>query len=251
MRILPNTHDHMVLPFGTWTLADVGTHRDETTHYDDINEKTYSYIRRFVDGQKMTHIKDGAHVLDICCRTGNAIAYFSKFHKITAVGADVSDYLLKLAVERLQMDKLTNYKLVKFQSLPLPFADGEFDNVLFFETMEHMPDPPAFIAELFRVLKPNGEMLLTTPNHFWEFFHWFAAVTHIHHGEGPHHFIPRKQIMKIVTDAGFTITDEKTTVLLPIGPRWFTRLGEILEEWGRGWYTEWFGLRRMFICTKP
>jgi len=46
-----------------------------------------------------------------------------------------------------------------------PFADDSFDLVLFCEILEHLPvDPVHPLAEIHRVLKPGGLLLLTTPN---------------------------------------------------------------------------------------
>ena len=48
---------------------------------------------------------------------------------------------------------------------PFPFCDEEFDIVLFCEIIEHLlMDPVAVIKEIKRVLKPNGALILTTPN---------------------------------------------------------------------------------------
>lgn len=50
----------------------------------------------------------------------------------------------------------------------IPVADGRFDRVLFNQVMEHVPDPAAVLAELFRVLKPGGRLLCTAPLSFEE-----------------------------------------------------------------------------------
>ncbi|HOZ36492.1 MAG TPA: class I SAM-dependent methyltransferase [bacterium] len=44
----------------------------------------------------------------------------------------------------------------------LPFADNEFSVVLCAEVLEHLSDPPQAIAEMRRVLKPGGKLILTT-----------------------------------------------------------------------------------------
>lgn len=44
----------------------------------------------------------------------------------------------------------------------LGFADARFDVVLCTEVLEHLPEPQKAIDEIFRVLKPGGELLLTT-----------------------------------------------------------------------------------------
>jgi SAM-dependent methyltransferase len=47
----------------------------------------------------------------------------------------------------------------------LPYRDDQFDLVVMSEVMEHLTDNPVNImSEVYRVLKPNGFFLLTTPN---------------------------------------------------------------------------------------
>ena len=46
----------------------------------------------------------------------------------------------------------------------MPFRDGLFDVVVSFETIEHVEDEAAQLREVFRVLKPSGLYILSTPN---------------------------------------------------------------------------------------
>jgi 2-polyprenyl-6-hydroxyphenyl methylase / 3-demethylubiquinone-9 3-methyltransferase len=56
----------------------------------------------------------------------------------------------------------------------LPFADGSFDAVVAADVLEHLPDLPAAVAELARVLAPGGSFLFDTINRTpWA---WFTAV---------------------------------------------------------------------------
>ena len=45
----------------------------------------------------------------------------------------------------------------------IPVRAGKLDSVLCTEVIEHVPDPDAVIAEIHRVLKPGGKLLLTAP----------------------------------------------------------------------------------------
>jgi SAM-dependent methyltransferase len=55
--------------------------------------------------------------------------------------------------------------LLDIQSDRFPFADESFDAVLFFEVIEHLAtDPMRTMAEINRVTKPDGVLLLSTPN---------------------------------------------------------------------------------------
>ena len=74
----------------TWTLKEVGEFWDGVADYDDINEQTYSYFRRFTDGYKLCNIKNDSYILDICARTGNGTKFFHKKGKVKkAICADV------------------------------------------------------------------------------------------------------------------------------------------------------------------
>jgi len=46
----------------------------------------------------------------------------------------------------------------------LPFADGAFDRVAVVDMLEHVPDDRAFVAELARVLRPGGTLVVNTPH---------------------------------------------------------------------------------------
>lgn len=54
---------------------------------------------------------------------------------------------------------------VDLETMPLPAKDGEFDVILCCEVLEHLDvDPMFMLAELNRVLKDGGRLILTTPN---------------------------------------------------------------------------------------
>lgn len=68
-------------------------------------------------------------------------------------------------------------KKVDFEVEPLPFADDAVDVVVFNEVFEHLRIDPIFtFTEVRRVLKPQGTLLLSTPNlTSWKGW-WFFAV---------------------------------------------------------------------------
>jgi ubiquinone/menaquinone biosynthesis C-methylase UbiE len=45
----------------------------------------------------------------------------------------------------------------------LPFPDAEFDRVVVVDMLEHVPDDRAFAAELARVTRPGGTLVVNTP----------------------------------------------------------------------------------------
>lgn len=57
----------------------------------------------------------------------------------------------------------------------LPFADGSFDVVTLFDVLEHVREDRLAAAEAWRVLRPGGTLLASTPNENWRFpyYAWF------------------------------------------------------------------------------
>ncbi|PKF61723.1 hypothetical protein CW745_10410 [Psychromonas sp. psych-6C06] len=50
---------------------------------------------------------------------------------------------------------------------PLPFGDGLFDTIILSDVLEHIPEPERLFSELFRVLSPNGKLILNVPFYYW------------------------------------------------------------------------------------
>lgn len=45
-----------------------------------------------------------------------------------------------------------------------PFSDNEFDRVVIVDFLEHIPTDKAFLDEVFRILKPDGEVIINVPH---------------------------------------------------------------------------------------
>lgn len=56
-----------------------------------------------------------------------------------------------------------NYRYVDM-ARPLPFADDEFDAAICLEGVEHLVDPVQLIAEIARIVRGGGTIVITTPN---------------------------------------------------------------------------------------
>ncbi|GAB4201686.1 MAG: hypothetical protein Fur0023_06510 [Bacteroidia bacterium] len=83
------------------------------------------------------------------------------------------DYLAPRVKEFVTIDKFqsdidfSKYNNVRFKQCtvpPIPFRDNEFDYVVTFQVIEHIKDDKTFVKEIYRVLKPGGKFIVTTPN---------------------------------------------------------------------------------------
>jgi len=74
----------------------------------------------------------------------------------------------------LQHPPLRNSSLVCGDACALPFADATFDAVTMFDVLEHIHDDAKAASEALRVTRPEGWVLLSTPNADWHYpYHRF------------------------------------------------------------------------------
>jgi SAM-dependent methyltransferase len=80
-------------------------------------------------------------------------------------GVLVEEYGGRLAIEGLDAN-YTSDRVRRGSLTALPYADGTFDRALCLDVLEHLTfeEQPRALAELFRVLKTGGELLVSIPN---------------------------------------------------------------------------------------
>jgi SAM-dependent methyltransferase len=108
-----------------------------------------------------THDLTGKAVLDIGCGAGGIDIALVRNHGAGYVtGLDVEDPVLAHARAQVTREGLTEQiGLVKVAPGPLPFPPGSFDVVFSKDSIVHIPDKHALMAEVFRVLRPGGWFL--------------------------------------------------------------------------------------------
>ena len=104
-----------------WSLEDVGKFWDTVLDYDIVNSKIYPYYRRFTNSYSLGGKylkKDLFKVLDIQSRSAKGTEFWNgKINIKLAVCVDFSNYLISLAMNRLENAKIPN-KLIKISQLP-------------------------------------------------------------------------------------------------------------------------------------
>lgn len=107
------------------------------------------------------HDLRGKSVLDIGCGAGGIDVALVRNHGAGYVtGLDVEDPVLTHARALVELEGLSDrIGLIKVAPGPLPFPPGTFDVVFSKDSIVHIPDKHALMAEVCRVLKPGGWFL--------------------------------------------------------------------------------------------
>src|SRR4051794_25160393 len=100
----------------------------------------------------------GKRVLDIACGEGYGSAALLKGGAKAVTGVDVAEEACAHAREKYGVNAIVG----SAEAIPLP--DASVDVVVSFETIEHVPNMNAFMAECHRVLVPGGRIIISTPN---------------------------------------------------------------------------------------
>ncbi|MCL4415425.1 MAG: methyltransferase domain-containing protein [Actinobacteria bacterium] len=144
-------------------------------------------------------------ILDFGCGTGDILQQVIKINpKAEYFGVDVSSLALKKAHKRFS--KVKFYHAEDGDKLPLKSSSIDF--ILALDVLEHVYNTERTIKELYRILKPGGQILVSTPYHgfiknlilitlfFEEYFDPRGA--HIRH-------YSKKSLTTQLKDVGFSI----------------------------------------------
>ncbi len=102
-------------------------------------------------------------LLEVGVGTGVALPRYAPH--LTITGIDLSPDMLRKARSRVRERKLRNIAgLYEMDASELRFDDAAFDTVVAMYVMTVVPDPVKVLAELERVCKPGGEVIIV--NHF-------------------------------------------------------------------------------------
>jgi ubiquinone/menaquinone biosynthesis C-methylase UbiE len=114
----------------------------------------YAFARQFAAGKR---------VLDAACGEGYGSALLGTVAS-SIVGVDIDASAIAHASERYGEDDRVRFVTGSCSALPMP--DASVDAVVSFETIEHLDaaDQPKMLAEFARVLKPDGLLVISSPN---------------------------------------------------------------------------------------
>jgi SAM-dependent methyltransferase len=147
---------------------------------------TYDFAIPYVRGQR---------VLDFGCGTGYGTHRLAP-HCRAITGVDVSADAITYASARYQGPNLSFRPIGRLPAERTPFDDGEFDVVVSFQVIEHIPEVDAYVDEMARVLRPGGTLVVATPDRSTRLFRgqrpWNLFHVVEYDGAGLEHVLQRR-----------------------------------------------------------
>jgi SAM-dependent methyltransferase len=153
----------------------------------------------------------GARVLDAGCGSGRTLQELVHYGEVSGI---------ELNAEAAELARSRGHGEVQIGRLEdLPWPDASFDLITCLDVVEHVPDDAAALAELLRVCRPGGWLLVTVPA--------YQALWSLH-DEANHHYrrYGRRSLRAAATTAGWHVERLSSFNSLLLAPAAAVRLAQ-------------------------
>lgn len=116
----------------------------------------------------------------------------------------------------------------------LPFVDNSFDTVLGAEMIYYLDHPERFLYEIYRILRPGGQLLLSSANNTTKVYDRARAflralgIGHMYFDDKIREFVTAKRLTTMLESAGFRAVEAQKIIIVPFG--FLDWLNRILEH---------------------
>jgi SAM-dependent methyltransferase len=181
------------IPFGADPALDEyrASRSGEASYRTVVNRQVRAFLRY------RRYVETGTRILDWGCRHAFDTCLVRMVNHGAAIdGCDLADSM----VEGMRAFGQMRYTRLE-HPWKLPYADGSFDRVIASGVLEHVPFPAASLAELWRVIEPDGYLIITfLPNR--RSYTEFASRNILHSGQH-HRLYSRAGVQRLLLDHGF------------------------------------------------
>ena len=231
-------------------------------------EKRLAVIRRHVPSGP------GVRVLDCGCGSGGYVRLLRRELGAEALGLE---YQADKVAEAQRHPDVAPY-VIQGDIQRMPYEAGSFDVVWLNEVIEHVPDEMRSLAEIRRVLKPGGRLIVFAPNRRYPFeTHgvflrgsdtkvppWVPLIPYVPVPLGrlvfrywARNYWPR-ELRALLGRAGFTILEraffwQTFENISGSQPRWIARCKaplRAISRWGEKSFLKGFGISQIWVCQK-
>lgn len=204
------------------------TDRTERLNADFYDQDSSTYDSRFATTSgKADHLRlmalldeqlrgmDLGNVVEVGVGTGRVTRLIAALNPKSLRCVDISTEMLKVTEASLAAGAA---EFLLGSAYELPCEDGSADSVVSVNLLSHLEDLPTFWSEVRRVLRPNGQALVTSTNLTSLFYPFGARANRTQKAFGqdvPSAWHRRKDLEKTAENAGLQIADSDGHLYVP------------------------------------
>jgi len=130
------------------------------------------FHRSRAEAIRLLELQPGSRVLEVGVGTGLSLSLYPDHCRV--VGIDLTGKMLERGAQRVKEEGLGHIHLQQQDAASMAFRNNSFDAVLAAYVISAVPDPKAVLAEMSRVCRPGGVIVLL--NHFSAASRWVANI---------------------------------------------------------------------------
>lgn len=153
--------------------------------------------------KRIQAFRPSGKLLDIGCNIGTFLVE-ARNMGFNVAGVEMNPDCAEYARDHHGLDVFTG----RLDEANLPASS--VDVITLFDVLEHVPNPQALLADIYRILKPHGILMLQSPNlesqmavWFQSEWQWLCLPDHIYH------FTP-STMLSMISQSGFAMTKMRT-----------------------------------------
>jgi ubiquinone/menaquinone biosynthesis C-methylase UbiE len=174
-------------------------------------------------------------VLDLGCGSGRHVDHIARFPDLNITGIDQSILAIQEARQRIELLiewhlKKSAICLMNADSLALPFNNHCFDLIICSEVLEHILHHETALKEIYRVLKPGKQLIISVPRYWPERICWSLSTEYCREPQGHVRIYTKPHLLSLLNKTGFKMEHSHYAHSLHV-PYWWFKC--ILEKKGR------------------
>jgi ubiquinone/menaquinone biosynthesis C-methylase UbiE len=142
-------------------------------------------------------------ILDVGCATGRLLERLARAGALQLFGTDLAPRILDVAAEKLSKTGIQVDLRAADAEDRLPWEGDFFDVVTLTGVLHHFFRPKDALAEIRRVLRPGGRLLIIDPSFFTPVRQILNAALQVAPHDGDYRFYSATRAVVLLADAGF------------------------------------------------
>ena len=119
----------------------------------------FQYTQELTIG--LMDLEPQSKVLDVGCGTGHAVLLLGTIvSEGRACGVDISTQMIAQARDKVSESLKGRVEFVQASAEDIPYPSDQFDHIMCTNSFHHYPDPIQALAEMHRLLKPGGQVVI-------------------------------------------------------------------------------------------